>query len=324
MIEDGKEKKWHVVAYASKVCYIPKGRWGIDEQYAPMCDQQGLLPCPQDLRALADVTIEPGRYPDWEQQCSTTEAYSRRPPPGVTISQPPIQTATERRETDRTSPPLREYRQVMYASPPYDPRELQDRRIPYPIQPPEQSYYKGRPGRSQYPGEFNDYPLPRRDDGEYLAHRPLYLPSPPGQYRDRYPQDPPSYIPNYNWPMQYRGPPPEIRTTFEPVDSKDGVIDHTSQDEHQLTVNRLPLTPNSANPNSPINGPSPRLSITNNLLNPPEDSSRATLTLPPLGRMGHEAVSPISNSSTGRRSPIGEGLPSEDARQLDGLGRKVY
>ena len=53
-----------------------------------MFDVMGPLPGPQQLPVLANITIEPGRFPDWEQQCSTTEAYARRPPPGVTISPP--------------------------------------------------------------------------------------------------------------------------------------------------------------------------------------------------------------------------------------------
>jgi len=345
-------------------------------QYNPLFDHMGPLPGPQQLPALANIAIDPGRFPDWEQQCSTNEAYSRRPPPGVVTTSPTgaeakpnasgsLEATPSMAYSSRVSSPPRETQtpQVMppYASPPYLPRDLQDRRIPMQYSPQpygtdrHQAYYDGRqPGRSTYPPPNGPYgpnaglgPGPSHPGDPYYSarrersppresHNGPYTASPQTQYaRDRYPENAPSYTPAYGhshthshtWPGQYRGP-PEIITTFEPVDSKAGVIDHGHGaglengkiDETQLSVHRLPPTPNSANPTSPSNGPSPKLSITNNLLNPSEEG-RNTLTLPPLSRMG-EAGSPISSS--GRKSPNGEGLPTEDARQLDGLGRRVF
>jgi hypothetical protein len=326
-----------------------------------MFDVMGPLPGPQQLPVLANITIEPGRFPDWEQQCSTTEAYARRPPPGVTISpgadgaKPSIPNSLDATPSMAYSTPHDSQTPQInqpYASPPYHPRDL-ERRAPmqYSPQPPygqerHQGYYDGRPGqaRPSYPPPFGGYlnggPGLQAGDPYYSGVRrerspprdgQPYLASPPMQYpRDRYPENAPSYTPpTYAHPWagqgQYRAP-PEIRTTFD--DSSDPqvvVVDHGNGkllDDQQLSVSRLPPTPNSANPASPLPGPSPKLSINNNLLNPSDEAGRNTLTLPPLSRMGHEAGSPISSS--GRKSPIGEALlPSEDARQLDGLGRRV-
>jgi hypothetical protein len=323
-----------------------------------MFDVMGPLPGPQQLPVLANITIEPGRFPDWEQQCSTTEAYARRPPPGVTISPPGPDSKPPMTNSLDAAPPMAystsqdPHAPQMgqpYASPPYHPRDLERRNpIQYSPQQPygqeRHQYYDGRPGqaRPSYPPppgvsytanggppNPNDpyYSAARRERSPPRDGQPQYLASPPMQYpRDRYPENPPSYTPpNYAHPWagqgQYRAP-PEIRTTFDDSTDSISIVDHGNGkvDDQQLSVSRLPPTPNSANPASPLSGPSPKLSINNNLLNPSEEAGRNTLTLPPLSRMG-EAGSPISSS--GRKSPIGEILPSEDARQLDGLGRRV-
>lgn len=155
-----------------------------------------------------------------------------------------------------------------------------------------------------------------------------YLQTPYGYYpRDRYAETSPSYMP-YGGTIDYRSP--EIRM-YESVDQKPSLLP-------QPTMTRLPLTPNSANPDLPAGngngtGPSPKLSINNTLLNPSElnangqmgNATGPGLTLPPL-RMtlddGGSANGGINGH--GRKSPNGSMLPKEDAQQLDGLGRRAY
>lgn len=173
-------------------------------------------------------------------------------------------------------------------------------------------------------------PSPRSMYGSAYALAPGSGPGyPPYPRIDRYQDHPPDYS-----AASGGGRPPQIQIRTHDADIKPTSLDNDtlhpqSQDKNQLSVARLPPTPNSTtsnNPDLPSLGPSPKLSINNNLLNPPDGNGtgggRDTLTLPPLSRNVHDRASPVS--PTGRVSPNGDSLQSEDARQLDGLGRKVY
>lgn len=302
------------------------------------------MPLPHELPALKGITIQPSNWPEWEQQRTTTEAYARRPPPGVTLSPTNNnQTSTVPATTavpDNTrlpSPPSREMLQTpAYANAPYLPRDPYDRRAqPYP-QP--QAY-----GSDRYPGHYDSrqharpaypasdasstYPTVITPSEPWYNARRERSPPPrdstgsgylqaPYQYypRDRYAETSPSYMP-YGQPVEYRSP--DLRS-YEPIDTK------PNSALLQPSMARLPLTPNSATSTThelPKMGPSPKLSISNNLLNPPEPGSLTAgpgLTLPPL-RMTFD-----DGSINGRKSPNGDTMPSEDVRQLDGLGRKAY
>jgi hypothetical protein len=364
--EDGQVKYWHVVAYTNKIRTDVAGGCGSRNkrlmfQFMPGYDGPNPLPLPHQLPLLANITIEPGRYPDWEQQRDTTEAYARRPPPGTvlpthsptTATAPGTSTSSMHQpiagpsQPSRIPSPSNMYTPsgaVPYASPPYGPRRSRDGRGEpmWPYQTPgyhpddqNQSFGSMPNGQPYYPYDFSHLPP---NGGGPLQNRPNELydmprrdrPSPPrSTYGSQYPVAPgyPPYPRVDRYPdvsPDYTARPPQIQIrTHEPVDVKP-IYEDGHQDKNQLTV-RLPLTPVSAssvNGELPSLGPSPKLSINNNLLNPPDGSDRATLTLPPLMRSVHEGASPVS--PTGRVSPNGDALPSEDARQLDGLGRRAY
>jgi hypothetical protein len=307
------------------------------------------MPLPHELPALKGITIQPSNWPEWEQQRTTTEAYARRPPPGVTLSPidtktsplAPATTATMDKTAGHTFPsrlpsPPEMPPNPSYANAQYLPRDPYDRR-PQPYGQPQiygndryPAYYDSRqPARPSYPGSdsSSSYPTIVTPSEPWYNSRRERSPPPrdsaasgylqtPYQYypRDRYAENSPSYMP-YGQPVEYRSP--DLRS-YEPIDTK------PNSALLQPSIGRLPLTPNSATSGThelPGTGPSPKLSINNSLLNPTENSGLPAgpgLTLPPL-RMTLD-----DTSINGRKSPNGEVLPSEDARQLDGLGRKAY
>lgn len=246
--------------------------------------------------------------------------------------------------------------QNVYATPAYLPRDQYDRRTPqysqqgYPAERYHPYYDARQDTRPSYPttdasphtgGIPSSEPWAgaARRDRSPPARDPAasnYLQTPYPYYpRDRYPDTAPAYVP-YGQQIDYRSP--EFRT-YEAIDTKPNMLLSTP-----ANMPRLPPTPNSAAPDLPLNGgnlghttgtgPSPKLSISNNLLNPSLDSglpngnvnvnangSGAGLTLPPL-RMTLDDGS--ANGINGRKSPNGDVFPKEDARQLDGLGRRAY
>ena len=309
------------------------------------------MPLPHELPALKGITIQPSNWPEWEQQRTTTEAYARRPPPGVTLSPTHGNGSSSAQATTAAmdsasgssyparlpSPPGRDMLQnPSYANQPYI-REPYDRRAQAYAQPQTYgsdrypAYYDTRqPPRPAYPASEapSAYPTVITPAEPWYGSRRERSPPPrdpassgylqtpyPYHPRDRYPENSPSYMP-YGQPVEYRSP--DLRS-YEPIDTKPN-----SALLQPNVAPRLPLTPNSATfmtQELPGTGPSPKLSINSNLLNPPEHGGLPAgpgLTLPPL-RMTLD-----DGSINGRKSPNGEVLPSEDARQLDGLGRKAY
>lgn len=312
------------------------------------------MPLPHELPALKGITIQPSNWPEWEQQRTTTEAYARRPPPGVTLS--PTDNNTSRSTAPAAtaaldtmpsgaypsrlpSPPNKDMLQApSYGSTPYPPRDPYDRRTQPYAQPQiygtdrYPAHYDSRqPARpaSAYPASdtSSTYPIVVTPTEPWYTSRRERSPPPrdsaasgylqtPYQYypRDRYAETSPSYMP-YGQPVEYRSP--DLRS-YEPIDTK------PNSALLQPSMARLPLTPNSATSAThelPGTGPSPKLSINSNLLNPPENGGLPAgpgLTLPPL------RLTLDDGSINGRKSPNGDAMPSEDVRQLDGLGRKAY
>ena len=139
-----KQKKFHVVAYSSKVSrgYLTRSR----SQHNPQGDAHNPLPLPHQLPLLATLTITPGIWPEWEHRRDDS--------------------------TPAATPRSRSYPQTPAAAQ-YNPRQS-DRYHPYYDPRTSHSPYPGAPSASSS-GDWQDragYPEYQRYDEYRHSHSP--------------------------------------------------------------------------------------------------------------------------------------------------------
>ncbi|RSH95133.1 hypothetical protein EHS25_000219 [Saitozyma podzolica] len=360
----GKVKKFHVVAYSSKL--------------NPQGDSHNPLPLPHQLPLLANIKIPSGIWPEWEHRREAD--YARRTPVIAPNSTPVTAIAS----SESSSSAGHSHSHSHPPPPPPAPYSHRPEDQPYP----DSRYYPTPPGypRHEYGGP--PPPLPPLPPSSTYApgHNPNHNPThnhnhaahtQPTQSHERYhPYAAPRSYPAYSSSSPYP-PPPDGYDDRDPIPGRtlrspsfppfrsyqDIAPSHaTSLSEHQLSHphSAPPGSVSNSNSNSTSNSnshshshsgsisnpnqvPNPNQNPAPNQ-NPSQNSTRSPprlgisaaldgvssggLTLPPL-RMAIDdnarLPSPAASSNgMGKLSPRLSDGVGEDARQLGALGKTVF